>query len=124
MNSVLIVDDDVDACQVLEKAFSSAGIRTVIKHDGRAALQHVLNEMPDAVVLDILLPEMDGWGFLQVVRSYLRISTLPVVVVTGLPTTSLAEQATNLGVKGMFRKGEYKLKDLIDTIKALIISRK
>jgi DNA-binding NarL/FixJ family response regulator len=55
-----------------------------------------MSKLPDVVILDLLMPEMDGPSFLEVVRSYLRLKTLPVVVLTGLSDDPMIERAQAL----------------------------
>jgi CheY-like chemotaxis protein len=65
----------------------------------------VFTDPPDAVVLDLLMPEMDGPSFLEVVRSYLRIQALPVVVLTGYGDSPMIDRARALNVSAVLVKG-------------------
>jgi CheY-like chemotaxis protein len=80
--------------------------------NGREALAHVLTRMPDVVVLDLLMPEMDGPSFLEVVRSYLRIQALPVVVWTALVESPMVERARALKVNSVLAKGKATFEDI------------
>src|SRR4051812_29334186 len=84
MAKVLVVDDNEDARESFADMLRCAGHEVFCAPNGREALSHVLAQLPDVVLLDLLMPEMDGPSFLEVVRSYLRIQSLPVVVLTGL----------------------------------------
>ncbi len=89
MASVMIVDDNADACEPLANFLGRAGHVVRCVQNGREALVGVIQEPPDVVVLDLILPDMDGPTFLEVVRSYLRLQSLPVVVLTGLPDSPI-----------------------------------
>src|SRR3954467_9351151 len=99
MGSVLVVDDDNDARDAVSRALMKAGHGVRTAHSGREALIAVATTLPDAIVLDVRMPEMSGIEFLQVIRSYLRWSTLPVVLLTAYPDGISLERAHELGVK-------------------------
>jgi CheY-like chemotaxis protein len=71
---------------------------------------------PDVVVLDLRMPEMDGITFLEVIRCYLRWSTLPVIVLTALPDGPTIVRAEQLGVRYIFRKSQFRLEDLAHAV--------
>ena len=112
MASIMIVDDNVDACEPLAKYLERSGHRVDCVPNGRQALAHVLAQVPDVVVLDLLMPEMDGPSFLEVVRSYLRLQSLPVVVLTGLADSPMVERARFLKVNSILAKGKATFEDI------------
>jgi CheY-like chemotaxis protein len=112
MASVLIVEDAPDACEALQKYLEKAGHNVRCVANGREALSDVLHHVPDVVVLDLLTPEMDGPSFLEVVRSYLRIQSLPVVVLTGLGESPMVDRARALKVNSILAKGKAGLEDV------------
>src|SRR4051812_24320221 len=82
MARIMIVDDSEDSRDSLAVIFRRLGHEVICVPNGREALSSVLDRLPDVIVLDLLMPDMDGPSFLEVIRSYLRIQSLPVVVVT------------------------------------------
>jgi len=80
-NDVLIVDDDLDMIEVIELVLHDAGYQTRSALNGKQALDAVELEMPALIVLDMLMPVMNGWQFAQAFRSrYGR--AVPIVVAT------------------------------------------
>ena len=69
MASVMIVDDSVDGCEPLAKFLERAGHHVRCVPNGRDALVRVFQDPPDVVVLDLIMPDMDGPTFLEVTRS-------------------------------------------------------
>ena len=112
MASILVVEDAVDACEPLAKFLEKAGHEVMCVPNGREALARVLAKIPDVVVLDLLTPEMDGPTFLEVVRSYLRLQSLPVVVLTGLPDSPMVDRARHLKVNSILAKGKATFEDI------------
>jgi CheY-like chemotaxis protein len=104
MASVLLVDDDYDASEAVALYLRRGGHDVEHVANGRDALTAVLRELPDVVVLDLRMPEMDGLDFLQVIRSYLRFSSLPVVLSTAYLNAESERRARGLGVATIFEK--------------------
>ena len=112
MASILIVDDAADACEPLAKFLEKAKHTVRCVANGREALTQVLLAMPDVVILDLFMPDMDGPSFLEVVRSYLRLQSLPVVVLTALADSPMAERARALKVNSILLKGKATFTDI------------
>jgi CheY-like chemotaxis protein len=112
MSYVMIVDDSPDAAEPLARFLRKRGYAVKSVPNGREALAEVINSPPDAVILDLMMPDMDGPSFLEVIRSYLRLQSLPVVVLTGLPDGPMAQRARNLGVTTILVKTKATLEDI------------
>ena len=80
-NDVLIVDDDLDMIEVIELVLQDAGYATRSALNGQQALDAVAVEMPALIVLDILMPVMNGWQFAQAFRAR-HGRAVPIVVAT------------------------------------------
>ena len=120
MASILIVDDAVDACEPLQKFLERAGHTVACVPNGRDALAAVIAHPPDAVVLDLLMPEMDGPSFLEICRSYLRLQHLPVVVLTAITDGPLIDRVRNAKVGDILVKGKATHQDILDAVIAQI----
>jgi len=112
MVKVLIVDDDPDSGASLGKIMQASGHDVSTVPNGREALMSVLTSAPDVILLDLLMPEMDGPSFLEVIRSYLRLQTLPVVVLTGLVDSPMIERVQHLKVNSVLLKGKASPEDI------------
>lgn len=122
MARILIVDDNVDAGEGLARVFRQTGHEVACVPNGREALLAVLQHPPDAVLLDLMMPEMDGPSFLQVVRLYLRMQHLPVVVLTGFTQSPLIERALLLKVHSVLVKGKASSQDILKALEAAMAS--
>lgn len=101
---LLLVEDDVRVAQVLAEAFAAAGHETSIRYTGEDALAYLTRERPDAVVLDVRLPAMNGVAVLRQIRS--TDPGLPVIIMTGLATPGEIAEARRLGVTEIIEKPE------------------
>ncbi|MBQ7522823.1 MAG: response regulator transcription factor [Clostridia bacterium] len=76
---ILIVDDDTNICELLRLYVEKEGYDTVIAHTGTQAIRKFEQENPDMILLDIMLPELDGW---QVCREIRKTSKVPIIMLT------------------------------------------
>lgn len=101
---LLLIEDDEAVAQVLSEAFGSQGHATVVRYSGEDGLAYLTRERPDAVVLDIRLPRLNGVAVLRQIRS--TDPTLPVIIMTGLATPGEMAEARRLGVTEIIEKPE------------------
>src|SRR4051812_7573790 len=121
MAKILIVDDTEDARESQAILLRDAGHTVMCVPNGREALAQVLTDLPDVVLLDLLMPEMDGPSFLEVVRSYLRLQALPVVILTGLADSPMIERARALKVNSILIKGKAGPDDVRKAIEEALV---
>src|SRR3954468_502370 len=121
MAKILIVDDSDDARETLAVFLRTKGHTATSVPNGREALAQVLADLPDVILLDLLMPEMDGPSFLEVVRSYLRIQSLPVVVLPGLADRPMIERARSLKVNSILVKGKATPDDVQKAIEEALV---
>ncbi|PYR45827.1 MAG: hypothetical protein DMF89_24080 [Acidobacteria bacterium] len=111
--NLLLIEDEVDVADVLATAFRDDGHKTVIAYTGEEGLTLLGRERPDAVLLDIRLPKMNGIEVLRRIRSIDQ--ALPVIIITGLATPSEIEEARELGVTEVIEKS-YVLRNFSESL--------
>lgn len=79
---ILVVDDDKEIVRLLRAYLEQAGFQVLVAYDGESALHVVRREQPDLVVLDLMLPDRDGWEITRLVRSDPTVANTPVVMLT------------------------------------------
>jgi CheY-like chemotaxis protein len=119
--NVLIVDDDPDSREVVGRYLAREGYSVKTAMNGREALVAVATVMPDLIILDAMMPEMSGVEFLQVIRAYLRWSTVPVILLTAFAEGPHIERAREFDVKCILLKSKYQLSDLLNCVRRLMI---
>lgn len=80
MTKIMVVDDEMLICQLLMYQLSGAGYDVCMVQGGREALERLLQEQPDLVILDVMMPQMSGWDICRQIRA---CSTVPVIMLTG-----------------------------------------
>lgn len=94
--SILIVDDEVDTCRNLADIFSDMGFRVDMAHEGRTAIEKVRTARYDLVILDLMMPGMDGLAVYQEIKQ-IRPETVAVLA-TAYSNHPRAEQSISVGV--------------------------
>ena len=116
MAYILLVEDDPDAMLALCEVLRKKGHEADCVPNGRQALSVILGRTPDLVILDLFMPEMDGAGLLEIIRCYLRLNSLPVIVLTGLPDSPLVDRARHLKVNAVLIKGKATPHDVLHAV--------
>jgi CheY-like chemotaxis protein len=80
---VLVVDDNEDNLQIMSRILLGRGFEVRTARDGKSALRSLEQQLPDVVLLDIMMPEMDGIEVLDRIRANPQSASLPVILVTG-----------------------------------------
>ena len=114
--TVLVVDDVDDARDLLARLLRRAGYRAVTAADGEAALAAVDAEDPDLVLLDLMMPGMDGLEVLRRLRADARRRDVTVVMFTAVADRRCVAEARQLGAADYVVKGTVGAADLFDRI--------
>lgn len=111
--SVLVVDDEINLCRILGAKLTKSGYDVVAVHDGAQAVEKVRESDFDVVLLDLILPKMDGLTALAKIRS--MRGTLPVIVMTACESADALEQARAHGVSAYVNK-PFDLDSLVNLV--------
>ena len=115
---VVIVEDDKNLLDLYAYQFKNAGFDVVKAEDGRQGLSTIMSEKPDLVILDIMLPKLDGLSMLKELRlSPGSVGRTPVIVLTALSDKAFADEAMRLGANEYFIKTEFMPNKMMDKIK-------
>ena len=82
--TILVVDDDPDACEFLSAVLQDNGLATVIAKDGIEAIRMIDEKPPDLVTLDITMPEKSGVAVYRKLKEDDRLKSIPVIIITGI----------------------------------------
>ena len=104
---VLVVEDDDSARDLIRRALEDEGWEVDEAENGRVALERLAEREPALVLLDLMMPEMDGFEFLETLREGEQHSAVPVVVITAKELTEEDHQRLNGGVERIVQKGSH-----------------
>lgn len=120
MKSILLVEDDQFIIDIYSNHFKREGFDVDIAVDGQMALDKIEQRHPDLLILDILLPKLDGWEVLKRIRENPTTKNLKVVVISNLNQRDSAQRAQELGVLKFFLKVETGPEEITNTIKEIL----
>ena len=104
MTTVLVVDDQWDIRELLVDTLLDAGLEVIEAADGETALERIVNDHPDLVLLDVWMPGMDGFEVLDKLRSNPQTQGLPVVILTAMPASEGEKAGLDMGVTHYLNK--------------------
>lgn len=95
--TILVVDDDADARRIARTWLEGAGRRVLEAADGRECVRVAHDERPDAILLDLILPDVDGWEAARTLRADPATAGIPILALTGLAFPVLRKRAVEAG---------------------------
>ena len=119
-NRVLVVEDDPDMRRRLHSMLSDEGWEVDEAENGRVALDRLSDTRPNLILLDLMMPEMDGFEFLAELRNNQQRQAIPVVVVTGADLSEADHRHLNGGVERILSKSAYSRDELFEEVRALV----
>ncbi len=94
---ILIVDDDTGLTQLLQLVFESRGFWVTTAYDGEQALKALEKELPEAIVLDLMMPGVGGLEVCKLVRKDPRTAHIPIIILSAMPNESAHQDAMDAG---------------------------
>ncbi len=117
IQEVLIIDDSADDLRLMEKVLSERSeFKTKTANSGQAGWEIILNEHPQAIILDLFMPDLDGFAILERLRMNAELRDIPVIVVSGMDLSAeQKQQLDNLGQR-LLQKGMVTEQELLTTL--------
>lgn len=116
MSTILFVEDSSICREPLAAMLRLKGYETICARDGREALAEIRRRVPDLVLLDIAMPEMDGLSFLRILRGQPQFRNIPVMLLTATTDRDCILKARELGVSGCLLKSHFSLEEMLSRI--------
>jgi len=116
MDKILVADDDLNICELLRLYLEKEGFEVVMAHDGEEAVAKFESEKPSLILLDIMMPKLDGW---QVCRQIRQKSDCPIIMLTAKGETFDKVLGLELGADDYVVK-PFDTKEIVARIKAVL----
>jgi len=120
MAKILIVEDDPLMSRMYQKIFKFEGYDVEMAANGEEGLEKVKSAKPTLILLDIMMPKMNGLEVLEKLKADPATKTIPVVVLTNLAGQSDAEKALSMGAIKYIIKSEYEPKQVANMVKEIL----
>ena len=118
-HKILVVDDEESLAEFVCRALRQQGYMTVCAFDGDSALSLIYEELPDLVILDLMLPLMDGWEICRRVKSDSETKHIPILMLTARSSAEDVVQGLDLGADDYMRK-PFPLDELLARVRVLL----
>lgn len=123
MSKILVIDDEVDITKVLKKRLSTAGFDVIIAMDGYQGTEFAYKELPDLIILDLMLPAGGGLSVLKNLKLSVKTNDIPIVVLTAMRDEKYKKDILNTGVEAYLEK-PFDAEKLIAVIRDLLGKKK
>jgi len=117
---ILLVEDDPFLLSMYNTKFELEKFKVVTAEDGEKGLKLALKELPDVILLDIMLPRMDGFEVLKALKADKKTSRIPVILLTNLSQKEKVKEGLSLGANDYLIKAHFMPSEVVEKIRKLI----
>ena len=114
---VLIIEDDQRINKVYVAKFSVEGIKVATAIEGEEGLRKIYSELPDLIILDLMLPKKSGFDILKEIKADPKVKDIPVLILSNLAQEKEIEDGMALGAEGYIVKSNVSIQQVIEKIK-------
>jgi CheY-like chemotaxis protein len=119
----LVVDDDEASRDLMRQVLETDGWSVVEAKNGRIALERVAETPPDLIILDLMMPELDGFGFAEELHKHAEWRSIPILIVTAKDLSEEDRDRLNGHILGILQKGPYTRDALMAQIRSEVVER-
>ncbi len=120
MAKVLIIEDDKFLCKIYATKLTKEGIDAEFGLDGTEGMEKMRAHKPNLILLDLIMPKMDGFAVLEEMKADTSLKKIPVVVLSNLGQESDIAKAKKLGAKDYIVKSDTSIQDVVKKIKSYL----
>ncbi len=117
---VLLVEDDVFLANIYEKKFELEGFKTSVADNGEKGLAEAKRKQPDIILLDILLPKLDGFAVLSKLKADPATKDIPVILLTNLGQKDDVEKGLESGAVDYLIKAHFKPSEVVEKVRKVL----
>jgi CheY-like chemotaxis protein len=118
--TVLVVDDDETTARMLASLIRASGYQAHTAYGGAAALHWLGDSKPDLIVLDMMMPEMDGLTVVRALRADVRLNDVPAIIFSAIVDEKFQQYALQEGAKECWQKGNFDYRALSQNLARII----
>ena len=118
--TALIVEDDPLALAIVREVLETGGYNVVTAVDGRSGVQMAVSERPEILILDLSLPDMDGFGVLRTLQADPKTASLPVIVLTSMDLSGKDMSSFGKQVRLILEKGDLTREHFLQVLKTVL----
>ena len=120
---ILLVDDEIDIVTMIRMRLEASGFEVIVATDGKEALNAARTQSPDLIILDLMLPTMDGFHVARMLKYDARYKNIPIIMLTAKAGESDRKTGEDVGVDAFFNK-PFEAEKLLAKIRELLAGKK
>ncbi len=120
MRSILLVEDDPFLIDIYTTKLKEAGFLVEVAENGEIVFKKIRKKAPDLIVLDIVLPQIDGWEILKIIKEDPKLKDLKIMILSNLGQKEEVEKGLFLGATKYLVKAHYTPSEIVEEIKKII----
>ena len=120
---LLVVEDDMDIAQMYAKKLISAGFSVDIAHDGLEGYEKMKLEKPDLVLMDILMPNLNGLQALEKAKKDPEVKDIPIIMLTNLSGDADVDKALKAGAADYIVKSDFVPSEVVEKVKKVLSTK-
>lgn len=120
MKSILLVEDDPFLVEIYTAKLKEAGFSVIVATDGKESLKKMKEKVPDLLLLDIVLPDLNGWEVLREIKKEDKLNNLKIVILSNLGEKEEVEKGLKLGVERYLVKARYTPSEVVEEVKKIL----
>lgn len=120
MHNILIVDDDASMVRLYTNIFKIEGFNVVSASSGKEGLEKLEEFSPNIILLDLMMPNMSGFDFLESLRKIEKTKNVPVIVLTNLATEDTQLEIQKYNVSKFLIKSDHMPKQIVEEVKGVL----
>ena len=117
---ILLVDDEQEIVELVTLRLQKYGYTVIPAYDGESALKKAKIEQPDLIILDLMLPQIDGYMVCSLLKKDVRYKKTPIILFSARSQDEDKALGKRVGADAYIMKGDFEQKNLIETVKSLI----
>ena len=119
VKKIMIIEDNKDIQEIYKHSFENAGYQVTLEDNGLDGIHNVAEKMPDIILLDLMMPQMDGFEFLKKMKQTPALD-IPIIVCSNISDSEVTSKAMEAGAVGVILKVDYSGKQLVEKIEYLL----
>jgi len=120
MKKVLLIEDEMRFHKMFDEVFKQEGLELVSAYDGALGLKTAEEQIPDLIMLDLILPKKSGFEVLKELKENPRLAAIPVIILTNLEESKNVEEALSSGAYMYLVKANYSFDEILEKIKKIL----
>ena len=114
---ILVVDDDEKAVKYMSAILENAGFEVIKAYSGKAGINLAINNSPDLIILDLMMPEVSGFDVVEKLRTHPVAKSIPIIICSAKDITPKEKEELNGNILAIVQKSTHTKEDLLKAIK-------